>query len=137
MRNIWVVLKKEYLTRIKNKTFIVMTFLAPVLIALFYGGAIYFATVGAEDNSEKTVYFQAPYWDLESDELSFEDYTFVTALSSTETMLKEIEDKKMSGWLQINDRDLRNLDSAELVGGASFSVTELQKLNNHIKTRAH
>ena len=137
MRNIWVVLKKEYLTRIKNKTFIVMTFLAPVLIALFYGGAIYFATVGAEDTSEKTVYFQAPYWDLESDELSFEDYTFVTALSSTETMLKEIEDKKMSGWLQINDRDLRNLDSAELVGGASLSVTELQKLNNHIKTRAH
>ena len=137
MRNIWVVLKKEYLTRIKNKTFIVMTFLAPVLIALFYGGAIYFATVGAEDNSEKTVYFQAPHWDLESDELSFEDYTFVPALSSTETMLKEIEDKKMSGWLQINDRDLRNLDSAELVGGASLSVTELQKLNNHIKTRAH
>ena len=120
MRNIWVVLKKEYLTRIKNKTFIVMTFLAPVLIALFYGGAIYFATVGAEDNSEKNVYFQAPHWDLESDELSFEDYTFVPALSSTETMLKEIEDKKMSGWLQINDRDLRNLDSAELVGGASF-----------------
>ena len=137
MRNIWVVLKKEYLTRIKNKTFIVMTFLAPVLIALFYGGAIYFATVGAEDNSEKNVYFQAPHWDLESDELSFEDYTFVPALSSTETMLKEIEDKKMSGWLQINDRDLRNLDSAELVGGASLSVTELQKLNNHIKTRAH
>ena len=137
MRNIWVVLKKEYLTRIKNKTFIVMTFLAPVLIALFYGGAIYFATVGAEDNSEKTVYFQAPHWDLESDELSFEDYTFVPALISTETMLKEIEDKKMSGWLQINDRDLRNLDSAELVGGASISVTELQKLNNHIKTRAH
>lgn len=137
MRSIWVVLKKEYLTRIKNKTFILMTFLAPVLIALFYGGTIYFATVGAADHSEKTMYFQAPYWDLESDELSFEDYTFVPALSNTKSMIEAIENKKMSGWLQINDKDIRYIDSAELVGGASFSVTEIQKLNNHIKTRAH
>ena len=137
MRSIWVVLKKEYLTRIKNKTFIIMTFLAPVLIALFYGGAIYFATVGAEDHSAKSVYFNAPYWDLESDELAFDDYTFIPALPDSKTMLNEIESKKMSGWLQINDRDLHILDSAQLVGGSSFSVTELQKLNNHIRTRAH
>ena len=55
MRNIWVILKREYLTRIKNKTFIIMTFLAPILITAFYGGAIYFATKGAEDNTQKTI----------------------------------------------------------------------------------
>lgn len=137
MRSIWVVLKKEYLTRVKNKTFIVMTFLAPVLISLFYGGGIYFATVGAEDHSQKTVYFQAPHWELESDELSFETYTFLPALTSTSEMLQQIENGQASGWLQINDKDLRSLDSSELVGGSAFSVTELQKLNTHIKTRAH
>ena len=57
MKNIWVVLKKEYLTRIKNKTFIVMTFLAPILVALFYAGAIYFAVNGGDDNAQKDIYF--------------------------------------------------------------------------------
>ena len=137
MRRIWVVLKKEYLTRVKNRTFIVMTFLAPVLIALFYGGAIYFATVGAEDHSQKNVFFQAPHWELESDELSFETYTFLPALTNTGEMLQQIENGEASGWLQINDKDLRSLDSTELVGGSTFSVTELQKLNSHIKTRVH
>lgn len=137
MRSIWVVLKKEYLTRVKNRTFIVMTFLAPVLISLFYGGAIYFATVGAEDHSQKMVYFQAPHWEFESDKLSFETYTFLPALTSTSEMLQQIENGQASGWLQINDKDLRILDSSELVGGSAFSVTELQKLNAHIKTRAH
>ncbi len=137
MRSIWVVLKKEYLTRIKNKTFIIMTFLAPILVAIFYGGAIYFATTGAEDNSEKSIYFQAPYWDLESDELSFDSYTFLPALPETATMLQEIEKKNITGWLQINDKDLRNLDSTELIGGSAFSMVELQKINAHIKKRIH
>jgi len=58
MKNIWVILKREYLTRIKNKTFIIMTFLAPILITAFYGGAIYFATKGAEDNTQKNHLFK-------------------------------------------------------------------------------
>jgi ABC-2 type transport system permease protein len=59
MKNIWVILKREYLTRIKNKTFIIMTFLAPILITAFYGGAIYVATKGAEDNTHKTIYLSS------------------------------------------------------------------------------
>lgn len=112
-----------------------MTFIAPILIALFYGGAIYFATVGAEDKDQKNIYFQAPYWDLESDELSFDQYTFIPALPSTETMLQSIENGKANGWLQINDKDLKTIDSSELIGGRDFSLAELQKINDHVKTR--
>jgi ABC-2 type transport system permease protein len=135
MKNIWVVLKKEYLTRIKNKTFVLMTFLAPVLIALFYGGAIYFATIGAEEKESKNIYFNAPHWDLEADELSFEQYTFIAANAETPQILQDIESGKINGWLQINDSDLKVLDSAELLGGRSFSLAELQKINAHVKTR--
>ena len=35
-KNIWVIFKREYMTRITNKTFIIMTFLGPLLIAGFY-----------------------------------------------------------------------------------------------------
>lgn len=37
MHKIWLITKREYLSRVTKKTFIVMTILGPVLIALFYG----------------------------------------------------------------------------------------------------
>ncbi|PLK45185.1 ABC transporter permease [Emticicia sp. TH156] len=37
MKNIFLVLKREYLTRVRKKSFIVMTILGPLLIAAFYG----------------------------------------------------------------------------------------------------
>ncbi len=36
MRKIWLITKREYLSRVTKKTFIVMTILGPILIALFY-----------------------------------------------------------------------------------------------------
>ncbi|MBC7384366.1 MAG: ABC transporter permease [Bacteroidia bacterium] len=43
MHKIWLISKREYLTRVRKKSFIIMTFLSPVLIALFYGIIIYFS----------------------------------------------------------------------------------------------
>jgi ABC-2 type transport system permease protein len=37
MKNIFLVLKREYLTRVRKKSFIVMTILGPLLIGAFYG----------------------------------------------------------------------------------------------------
>jgi ABC-2 type transport system permease protein len=36
MHKIWLITKREYLSRVKKKSFIVMTILGPILIALFY-----------------------------------------------------------------------------------------------------
>jgi ABC-2 type transport system permease protein len=41
MNNIWLITKREYLSRVKKKSFIIMTLLGPVLIAAFYGAIIY------------------------------------------------------------------------------------------------
>lgn len=40
---IWLITKREYLTRVRKKSFLVMTILAPLLIVLFYGLIFYFA----------------------------------------------------------------------------------------------
>ena len=37
MKNIFLVLKREYLTRVRKKSFIIMTILGPLLIGAFYG----------------------------------------------------------------------------------------------------
>ena len=54
MKNIFLVLKREYLVRVRKKSFIVMTFLTPILIAAFYG-IIVWAAVGSFKSEHKTI----------------------------------------------------------------------------------
>ena len=54
MKNIFLVLKREYLVRVRKKSFIVMTILTPLLIAAFYG-IIVWAAVGSFKNERKTI----------------------------------------------------------------------------------
>lgn len=43
MKNILLIIQREYLTRVRKKSFIVMTILGPVLIGLLYAGIIWAA----------------------------------------------------------------------------------------------
>ena len=52
MNKVGLIIKREYLTRVKKRSFIVMTFLGPVLFALFYSGAIF---VGMSDSTDHNV----------------------------------------------------------------------------------
>ncbi|MEZ4904140.1 MAG: ABC transporter permease [Spirosomataceae bacterium] len=54
MKNIFLVLKREYLVRVRKKSFIVMTILTPLLIAAFYGIVVW-AAVGSFNNDHKTI----------------------------------------------------------------------------------
>ncbi len=56
MRQIWLVTRREYLSRVKKKSFILMTLLGPLLIALFYG-LIFWITFN-ENSKEKERFIQ-------------------------------------------------------------------------------
>jgi len=43
MKKIWLVIKREYLTRVKNKTFLLSTFLFPIVIVAFIIGSVFLA----------------------------------------------------------------------------------------------
>jgi ABC-2 type transport system permease protein len=53
MKNIWLVLKREYLVRVRKKSFIVMTILAPLLMAAFYAVIIFIAV--KSDGGDKKI----------------------------------------------------------------------------------
>ena len=46
MNKTWIIIKREYLTRVKNRTFLLSTFLFPVVLMLFIAGSIFFAVQG-------------------------------------------------------------------------------------------
>jgi ABC-2 type transport system permease protein len=43
MNKIWLVIKREYLTRVRNKTFLLSTFLFPLILILFIVGSVFLA----------------------------------------------------------------------------------------------
>src|SRR5580658_1354037 len=40
MSKMWLITRREYLTRVRNKTFLLSTFLLPVVFILFIAGAV-------------------------------------------------------------------------------------------------
>ncbi len=55
MKKIGLIIAREYLSRVKKKSFILMTFLGPILIGLMYGVAIWLAVNADEMNTKKIV----------------------------------------------------------------------------------
>jgi ABC-2 type transport system permease protein len=53
MNKILLIIQREYLSRVKKKSFIVMTLLTPILIGAFYGIMIYFSINSASDTKDR------------------------------------------------------------------------------------
>jgi ABC-2 type transport system permease protein len=52
MNKIWIIIKREYITRVRNKTFLLSTFLFPLLMfALMFGGAF----IGANSKQQRKI----------------------------------------------------------------------------------
>ena len=54
MNKIWLIIKREYLTRVKNKTFILSTFLTPIFFAALIG-IIVFITIKNTDKEKVAI----------------------------------------------------------------------------------
>jgi ABC-2 type transport system permease protein len=48
MNKIWLIIQREYLTRVKKKSFLIMTFLGPILMAAVFIVPVYFAQMEGE-----------------------------------------------------------------------------------------
>lgn len=83
MNKILLIIQREYLSRVKKKSFIVMTFLTPLIIAGFYGIIIYFSITGATTSFDKIAVVN-------------ENKTLVTPLPSTKNIEYKYVDKSFS-----------------------------------------
>jgi ABC-2 type transport system permease protein len=89
MKNILLVLQREYLVRVKKKSFIIMTFLTPFLFVGFYA-AIIFIAIGSKDTKTVEVLDESQLFAnqfKETDELKFRYITM--SLDSAKTGFKE------------------------------------------------
>jgi ABC-2 type transport system permease protein len=99
MNKIITVAKREFLSRVQKKTFLLTTILLPLLIFSFYALILYFA-VGDEDKYELAV-VDTP--NLFGDQLrSDDDVSFTTVPAALKDSLKSwVEEKKYSGYIHV------------------------------------
>lgn len=97
MNKIWLVIKREYLTRVKNKTFLLSTFLFPIIIVAFVIGSVFLAIKSR--NKVKIAVINDPGYlqkNLESDS-SFVIFEFPKDINSS-----NYEAAGYSGLLKVN-----------------------------------
>jgi ABC-2 type transport system permease protein len=137
MKNIFVIFKREYLTRVKNKTFILMTFLAPLLMVGFYAATIYIATETGDDNRTKTVYLTDYNPSLMLSNNPPANYVFLPAPSNEDSAISDVKSGVVFGWLKVEDRDVRVIDSATYYTAETPSLVEMEGLKSWIEGKAN
>jgi len=125
MNKIGLIIRREYLTRIRNKTFLISTFLLPIMIVLFIAGTVYLAIKGRTNHriavSDQNGYFK-DY--LKSDSSIFFDFSpaidtvnyaekncravlIIPVLNEGEKTIYRLKYKKQLGLANIDDLEKR------------------------------
>src|SRR6185436_4525471 len=97
MNKIWLIIKREYLTRVRNKTFLLSTFLFPIVIVAFVVGSVFLAI--KSKNKSRIAVINDPGFlqkNLESDS-SFVVFEFPTDVTSS-----NYEARGYAGLLKVN-----------------------------------
>lgn len=123
---IWIVIEREYMTRVRRKSFIVMTLIGPLLMLLLMFAPALLMAYGGEDEQVIAV---LDHTGLYGDVLkNTEDYQFVKADKSISDYRKDAKDAVVSGVLEIR-QDLREDPKAMTL----FSFKTLPKgIENYI-----
>ncbi|PYF73883.1 ABC transporter permease [Pedobacter nutrimenti] len=132
MNKILLIIQREYLSRVKKKSFIVMTLLTPIIIAGFYGIAIYFSVQGitgtvnkiAVVNENKTLTTQLP---------STKNRTYVYVPQSLKEIKSSINKSGYDYILYLPDFSIDDPKGIQLLGSKQAGLALSSKISDDIE----
>lgn len=105
MNKIWLIIEREYLTRVRKKSFLVMSILGPLLIAAFYGIIIWSTVSSGSDKRilvvDESSYFKGKFADAEK-------LSFVYGVDSLDATIASLGNSAYDAVLYIPKFDLEN-----------------------------
>ncbi len=127
MRNIPLVTAREYLTRVKKRSFIIMTLLAPILISAFYGGIIWVSTNDQVGATAKTVVIndESGIFKNKFSSASNINFKFIDGFNR-DSLLKNTAD----GFLTVEEFDLDHALKLSYESKGSLSAKETSAIEN-------
>jgi ABC-2 type transport system permease protein len=131
MKNILLILKHEYITRVSKKSFIIMTLIGPLLIALFYGAIIGITYFQLNSSDSKSVAIYDPYLSLGNELPKLKNFDFQFT-NNPDTALSQLENKELNMILSILSKQG---DSCELIAKKTISITEKEQIKSMLSDR--
>jgi len=127
---IGLITKREYLSRVSKKSFIIMTLLGPLLIAGFYGAIIWITINGGSDDSLKTIEV-VDYSGLFADDLKSEGkFVFIQNPDSS-----VYEEESYFGKLEIpKETTVDQTSGIRFVSENSLSLSDKKVLENRLES---
>jgi len=143
MNKIGLIIRREYVTRIRNKTFLLSTFLLPFVFVIFIAGVIFFAIKGKTNHrisvsdqngyfkdylkSDSTLYFDfSPAIDsLNYAEKGYSAVLIIPVLKEGEKTIYRLKYKKQMGLTNIDD--LENRINSAITDHLIFTKTNITR----------
>lgn len=99
MNKIWLIIKREYSTRVKNKTFLLTTFLAPIGIMAFIAALTFVMSRGSDDQKQIVVIDESNL--LNGDVKATDNITFTFTQDDFEKSIGNYKDGNNDGVLVV------------------------------------
>ena len=132
MNKILLIIQREYLSRVKKKSFIIMTFLTPILIAGIYGLIGYFTYKGISDTHDKVAVVSANKT-LTDKLLSDKNIDYKYVPESLETMKKSLKKSGYDYLLYLPEFSLKTPTGIELFGEKQAGLSLNSRISKDIE----
>lgn len=132
LHKIWLILKREYLTRVKSKSFIIITALTPLAFAAFLAIIVYVSISEAE--VEKRIGILDETQDLVTRLIDINEtrYTDVSDVP-VDSLRRQVLDKELDGYMVLTDSVLYHAQSPTLVHGGSGGLSFLSGVRSDLR----
>ena len=134
MNKIWLIIQREYLTRVKKKSFLLTTILVPLVIIGFYAAII---AVAVSDSNEKEKFAIIDKGNLFEGQIPVEkdkkeSVTYVFINEPKESFQKKYDDLGYTGYLYIPELDIKNPKGIELHSQSNVGIYTKSKIERTI-----
>lgn len=132
MNKTWIIIQREFLSRVRKKTFLLSTILLPILLAGVYAGMIYFSVKG-NDALKIAVTDKANIF--QSELKNNDDISFIFLNNLTEAQLADsVRAKVYTGYLYIPEHINLATDSLIVKSNKSIGLFSSEKIQRRINS---
>lgn len=132
MKNILLIIQREYLTRVRKKSFIIMTILGPLLMVLFYAG-VFWAAISSVDQKKIEVLDQSGLFNGKFKNTDSYVYEFASPEVSLDSLKNKIWGSKTDALVYIPKDIITNPKSVKIYSEKGVSIEVQNKIENNIE----
>lgn len=132
MNNVWLILEREYLERVKKKSFLIATILTPLIFPLIIGITVLITKMDEKEGKKVLIIDNSGYF---SQGFDVEDYEVSMTDISLDSARQRLVRDEAYGVLYIPDFELENPGGIEYYSKSSPGLNFMSKFKGPIKDR--